>query len=616
MQSPSPRLYRFGDFTLDLEAGLLTRKGNVVSLRNKSFEVLRYLVERHGRLVTKTELLDAVWGDTAVTENSLTQCLTEIRRMLEDDAQQMVRTVARRGYIFTAPIAEPGTASARELSTRSDVNNGLTPVPKRAVPTAWYRRMWIWALGLLIPIGMAGSWFLWPSPKPSSLAVLPFQRLDPGAEQFLELGMTDSLITRLSLVRGLSVRPWASVQMYIQNPKDPVALGRDLKVESVLDGSMQRSGDRIRVTARMYRISDGKLLWAEKFDEPYGDIFRVQDTISEKVAAALSVRLGRPTLPPVKPEAYEAYVRGRYFFELFTREGNQKAKEYFERAIELEPDFALAQAGLAMNYGPMRVRGFILPLEDRDKHRKAAEKALALDDSLPEAHLAMFTVFFDERKWDLAEHSLKRAIELNPNYLHAWGFYAFMLHALGRHEDALAASQRTLEIDPVSDYAAKDLASSLVWLERYEDARVQATKAVELRPDFAPAQVVLANAYMGLKQTDKAYEHFQLAGDQVNAAIIRAKKGDTEPARELIALLKQRPARGGSLAALYTALGDKTQALNSLESAYEDQVPSLAFVAVDPRLLPLHGDPRFESLVSRMNLCSASTSACSSDISP
>jgi tetratricopeptide (TPR) repeat protein len=412
--------------------------------------------------------------------------------------------------------------------------------------------------------------------------------------------MTDSLITRLSLVRGLSVRPWASVQLYIRSEKDPVTLGRELRVESVVDGTLQRAGDRIRVTARLYRVDDGKLLWAEKFDEPYRDLLAVQDSISEKVAAALSLRLSRQPQPRVDPEAYEAYVRGRYFFELFTKEGNQRAKEYFERAIELEPDFALAHAGLALNYGPMRVRGFIGPLEHLEEHRDAAERALTLDDSLAEAHLAMFTFRLDTRDWQGAERSVKRAIELNPNYLHAWGFYAFLLHGLGRHEEGLAASQRALEIDPVSDYASKDLGNSLVRVGRYQEALEQAKKAVELRPDFAPAHQVLASAYAALNQLEDAYRHFQIAGDQVSAARIRARQGDMGPVRDLIEALEPRNA-WMALAPLYLAMGDKERALSALESAYEAQSPMM-HVAVDSRFQPLHGDPRFERVVSRLRL--------------
>jgi DNA-binding winged helix-turn-helix (wHTH) protein/TolB-like protein/Tfp pilus assembly protein PilF len=602
LQTPSPHRYCFGDFTLDLEGGLLMRNGDVVPLRKKAFEVLTYLVERHGRLVTKNELIEAVWRDVSVTDNSLTQCLTEIRRVLEDDAQQLVRTVARRGYIFAAPVNEPAVVAPR---TSEPVVLSARPNARlsREGPTAWYRRTWVWvAAALLLPVGLACSLlFRFIPPGTSSLAILPFHPLDQSGEQdFLGLGMTDSLITRLSLVRGLSVRPWASVQLYIRSEKDPVTLGHELRVESVVDGTLQRAGDRIRVTARLYRVDDGKLLWAEKFDEPYRDLLAVQDSISEKVAAALSLRLSRQPQPRVDPEAYEAYVRGRYFFELFTKEGNQRAKEYFERAIELEPDFALAHAGLALNYGPMRVRGFIGPLEHLEEHRDAAERALTLDDSLAEAHLAMFTFRLDTRDWQGAERSVKRAIELNPNYLHAWGFYAFLLHGLGRHEEGLAASQRALEIDPVSDYASKDLGNSLVRVGRYQEALEQAKKAVELRPDFAPAHQVLASAYAALNQLEDAYRHFQIAGDQVSAARIRARQGDMGPVRDLIEALEPRNA-WMALAPLYLAMGDKERALSALESAYEAQSPMM-HVAVDSRFQPLHGDPRFERVVSRLRL--------------
>lgn len=303
LQTPSPhRRYRFGEFTLDLHKNLLIKNGKVVPLRNKVFEVLKYLVERHGRLVTKNELIEAVWSDVAVTDNSLTQCLTEIRRALGEGSEELVRTVPRRGYIFAAQTDARDAESPRDHLIPTVLAESFETLHGKAVQRPWYRRTLLWiAAVLLVPVVGFASWLaLRPSPSVSSLAILPFHPLDQDSgEQFLELGMEDSLITRLSLVRGLSVRPWASVQMYAQSEKDPLVLGRELKVASVLDGSLQRSGDRIRVTVRLYRVSDGKLLWTDRFDEPYGDIFEVEDSLSERVARALSVELGRQTHNPM-----------------------------------------------------------------------------------------------------------------------------------------------------------------------------------------------------------------------------------------------------------------------------------------------------------------------------
>jgi serine/threonine-protein kinase len=455
----------------------------------------------------------------------------------------------------------------------------------------------------------------------NTLAVLPFQPLDPAErDDLLGIGMADSLITRLSLLRDLSVRPFASVQLYANGSKDPQTAGRELKVQSVLEGTLQRDAHRVRIRARLYRVSDGRLLWAEQFDEEYRDLFAVQDAISERVAAALSLELAQKLPPPVDPNAWENYVRGRYFFELFTREGNEKALEYFEKAIEIEPDFALAHAGLALNYGVMLERGFASAAQFATKHRQAAERALALDDSLAEAHTAMATVHTDAFNWPEAERSYRRAIDLNPSYLHAWGFYAYLLAILDRDEEALVLLERAMEIDPVSDYASKGLAYGLMQLGRYEEALVQVRRALELRPDFQPALNVLAETYLRLGRLDDARRGFVAAKNLSGAAYVEALQGNPLDAERLVAEIRDlrsdsSPSNAASTAScstyclsnisraeLQTVLGDTHGALASLEKGYDERAAGLKHLNVNPRLAPLRNEPRFERLVDRLNL--------------
>jgi DNA-binding winged helix-turn-helix (wHTH) protein/TolB-like protein/Tfp pilus assembly protein PilF len=594
--------YCFGVFRLDLDAGLLRRDGVVVDLRPKSFEVLAYLLDRAGRLVNKDELVQAVWRDVAVTDNSLSQCMVEIRRALGDDSQQIIRTVARRGYLFAASVT---------IDQRVQ-REPVTPEPPTvAVRERRQRLKWILLAATLLIVAGLSFWLRFrPSPPVAdTLAVLPFKMLVPeDSDGYLGPGVTDSLITKLSLVRGLSIRPWVSVQLYRNTSKDPVVAGRELRVQTVLDGTIQKSGSQIRLTSRLYRVADGKVLWAGTFDESYKNMFSIEDSISEKVAAALSVKLGRPRQPAVSPEAYDAYVRGYHFFEQFTRDGNQKAFDYLEKALRIQPDFALAHAYFALNLGVMRVRGFVSPLENVDRQKEAAERALALDDSLPDANLANAVLAMQGYDWPTAERFMRRAIELNPNYLDGWGFYSFLLQALGRHEEALAASRREVEIDPVSDYGSKDLAVALIWSRQYAEAIVQAKKALELRPDFGPAHSVLASAYFYSNQFDEAYQQFVMAGDRISPAYVRAAQGDLAPARKLLEDLKkaQRNDLAIAMASLYTIVGDKDQALDALELAYNEKIPSLMFLAVSPTFEPLHGDPRFNSLVARLRLSAPS----------
>src|SRR5262249_36136043 len=462
--------YCFGAFRLDLDAGLLRRDGDVVDLRPKSFEVLAYLLDRAGRLVSEDELVQAVWQDVAVTDNSLSQCMMEIRRVLGDDSQQIIRTVAGRGYLFAASVNID-----QRVERKPDT---LEPPPVAvAVQAPNPRLKWVLlaatallAAGLSLWLGLRRSP---PVPVADTLAVLPFKMLVPeDRDEYLGSGMTDSLITRLSLVRGLSIRPWLSVELYRETLKDPVVAGRELQVQTVLDGTIQKSGSQIRVTSRLYRVADGKVLWAGTFDESYNNMFSIEDSISEKVAAALSVKLGRPRQSAVNPGAYDAYIRGYHLFEQFTQDGNRKAFDYFEKARGIQPDFALAHAYFALNLGVMRVRGFVPPSEGVDRQKEAVERALALDDSLPDANLAMAVLAMQGYGWPTAERFMRRAIELNPNYLDGWGFYSFLLQALGRYEEALAASRREVEIDPVSDYGSKDLAVALNWSRQYAEAIV------------------------------------------------------------------------------------------------------------------------------------------------
>jgi len=437
-----------------------------------------------------------------------------------------------------------------------------------------------------------------------SLAVLPFKLLDSAnGDEYLGIGMADSLISRLGLLRDITVRPLASVQLYADGKKDPSTAGRELQVESVLDGSVQKDGERLRVRVRLYRVNDGRLLWADQFDQDARDIFAVQDSISDRVAAALSQQLASRPPRRIDPEAYEDYVRGRYFFEQFTREGNLKAIQYFEHAIRIQPDFGLAYAGLSINYAPMIMRGFITAAEGRPKIRLAAERALALEDSSPEAYTALASAEMADWDWSDAERSLKRALQLNPNYLDAYGWYGFVLDLLGRSEDGLALRRREITIDPVSDYASKDLGTALIWAGRPAEAIAQLLKALELRPDFAPARIELAHSYLAMNRLQEAHDQFVAANDPFDAAYVRALQGDTAPARKLLAGSKDDHLHAQTAKALLSlVLGDREHALTYLERACDEAAAGILFLKVDKRFAPLRNEPRFERLLERMHL--------------
>jgi len=559
--------------------------------------------------------------------------IPEFTRRRPADSSSVIRLVVREPTDYRQPTAEARGELNRHHGADATDQAGQAPAPIAGIDSAVSRRHQprrsraISAAVGLIVIGVAATGLVLSSRRPiadrtlsdslpagtalasrvtpiasQSLAVLPFQQLDSTNSDDLQgIGMADSLISRLGLLQNLAVRPLASVRLYAGGQQDPEVAGRELHVDSVLDGSLQANADRVRVRVRLYRVSDGRLLWAEQFDQPARDLFALQDSISEKVATALSLLLNVKSRPAVDRQAYESYVRGRYFFEEFTREGNVKAVEYFENAIRIQPDWGAAYSGLALNYCPMIMRGFISVADGTPKLRTAVERAMSLDDSQPEAYAALATLRWLDFDWAGAEQALKRALALNPSYLHAYGWYTYLLDMMGREDEALSLRQRELEIDPVSDYAAKDLGTGLILLGRYGEAVEQLKRALELRPGFVPAQSELGVAYRGLHQLDDAYRTFVGAGDVFGAAYVRAMQGDPAPARLLIdryAVSDFRTRIG--LAGLHTALGEKAPALALLERAFDERDAGVLFLKTDGRFAPLRGEARFQTLIARL----------------
>ena len=458
MGEPQPRIYEFGDFRLDAARRLLTgRDGRPVPLTPKPFETLLYLVEHGGTVLDKDELLRAVWPDTAVEENNLSQCISQLRRALGEKPGQhrYIVTVSGRGFRFVAPVSvsTDGQASAGaatpspgpEAERSEDLATDARRTAGRAGGLKSNLRFVALASVLFVGLASAGL-FLWrartgtapasslessaaPPPVPAAssvktVAVLPFKPLVQGAQdQALELGMADTLIAKLSNSREVVVRPISAVRRFGALEQDPQAAGRELNVEAVLDGHIQRRGERIRVTARLLNVGDGRQLWAGQFDEKMPDIFAVQDAISERVASALALTLTGEERSRIKRrdtgnvEAYQLCLRGRYFLSKRRPDALHRAVEHFRQAIALDPNYALAYAGLADAYGFLlnAEYGGMPPREMTPKAKEAALKAVALDDTLAEAHAVLGRILGFERDWHAAGRELQRAIELDPN---------------------------------------------------------------------------------------------------------------------------------------------------------------------------------------------------------
>jgi serine/threonine protein kinase/tetratricopeptide (TPR) repeat protein len=459
------------------------------------------------------------------------------------------------------------------------------------------------------------------SPRNTSLAVLPFKPIGGEEDEYLGLGMADALITKLSKIREINVRPTSAVRKYGAQDQDPVAAGRELRVEAVIEGSVQRVGDRIRVTVQLVSVRDGAPLWAETFDENFTNIFAVQDRISEQVAQSLTLTLNTAERELLtkryteNSEAYQLYLKGRYFWNKRTGEGMKRGIEYFDQAIRIDPNYALAHAGLADSYNVLGQFGELAPDEAMPRAKAAALRALEIDDTLAEAHASLAMVYeVYEWDWAGAETQFKRAIELNPNYANAHHWYAMFLSAAGRHDEALAEIRRAKEIDPVSLIVSTNEGWILFCARQYDSAIEQLQKSIEMDPSFANAHYKLALVYEAKGMYKEAVEEFlkhePLSGtSQEKVATLRAaysESGWEGFCQQQLERLKKAATEGyvspKYFVLTYLQLGEKDRAFEWLEKAYQERGEVLLYLKVDPRFDPLRSDPRFSDLLRRVEL--------------
>jgi len=454
------------------------------------------------------------------------------------------------------------------------------------------------------------------------IAVLPFKPLLPeNRDQVLELGMADSLITKLSNVREMVVRSLNSVRKYGGLEQDPLAAGRELQVNSVLEGNVQKSGDRIRVTARLIRVADGSSLWANTFDEKFTDVFSVQDAISQKVADALALRLsGEENKRLTKRytdnvEAYQLYLTGRYHWNKLTPPEIAKSIGFFKQAIDLDPTYALAYFGLADAYRALAPTSEVPPKDILPQAKAAATKALEIDESLAEPHatLAFIHTWFDW-DWAGAEREAKRAIELNPNFGLAHIAYAQLLSYRGLHQEAISEAARARELDPLSSIINTLNGSVLLYARRDDEASMTLQKTLELDPNFWIAHYFFGKTYLAKKKYSDAIAEFSKArelsgGNSLAIGMIGygwALAGDLAKARAVLTELKslsgQRYIPPSNVAVLCFALGEKDEAFIWLEKAYQDHDVRLSRMKVDPEWDSMRSDPRFVAILKRIGL--------------
>ena len=651
MQRLSHETRCFDGFTLDLTRGCLLRGSEEIKLRPKPFEALKYLVENPGRLISKTELIGVIWPDTAVTDDSLVQCLIEVRRALNDDAQLMIKTVPRRGYIFDRPVSDtvsiaPVTTVTEEsgvhLIIEEEETNGHGSVAAQALPvagsvallpaynttiiqritTAIGRHRWAAAVGLLgLAVAAAGIFYLTrPSEAIDSVAVMPFVNVsaDPNIE-YLSEGISDSIINNLSELPSLKVSSLNSVLRYKGKQTDPRAIGRDLNVRALLMGRLTRHGDDISISTELIDPKDNRHLWGQRYNYKLADIVALQEEISRDITRQLRLRLSSAEQKQVakhyteSTEAQEAYWKGRYHMRKLTPQELQESIRYFNRAIELDPNFALAYAGLASSYSTLGARGTLSPMEAYPKVIAAATRALELDDTLAEAHHAQARVKRDN--WDLAgaEREFKRAIELNGNYAEAHHNYSHLLIALGRPAESLSESKRLMEIDPLDLQWNAHLGWYYLRMRQYDQAIQKCLGTLEMGENFW-SHYYLGQAYEQMSRYEEAIAEFKKAiplskgNPEATAALghayaISGQKGEAQRVlEELKEYSKHQYVSPDNQALIYAGLGEKNEAFEQLQKAYDERAGQLIYLNVDPRFDTLRLDPRFQDLKRQVGL--------------
>ena len=656
---------RLGDgYELDLRPRRLRRGSHVLKLERIPLEMLVLLVEHKNEIVSRDEIVSRVWGQGVFldTDNSIRGAIRKLRQALKDDAEcpRFIQTVTGQGYRFIAPVApveeenraetpSPGAATVptSELNLASEPNgwlqtSGLRPVGEQQDRTAgklpaaensqgqrnWLAHKWVLpgAVSLLVLIAVTGyiltrSKSAHPkAPKIASLAVLPLKNLsaDP-AQEYLADGMTEEVIGRLSMIRGLRVISRTSAMQFKDTRLSTPEIARKLGVDALVEGSVMREGNRIRVHAQLIRASTDEHFWSESYDRELGDALTLESEVAQSIAEKVEVtvtgeeRARLVAARPVSPEAYESYLQGMF------AKGNSKAEvekriAWFDEAIRKDPTFAQAYLGLADSYENL---GTVFvgapPSETRPKVIKAARKALELDPDLAEAHVLLAGIYMRQWKWAEADAEYKRALDLNPNDAGAHDGVSDWLLCHGHMEEALAWARRARELDPLGP-SGHTIGFALFNAHRYDEAIREFREVLVLRPDdrlplwpLGWALIFNHQAKEAIPVLEKAASVTDRSPGVISALIwAYADAGRRADALRLLGELKKRQQMGyvpaGAFVNAYLGLGDNDEAFAWFERAYEEQSNILIFIKVSPWFDSVRGDPRFQDLVRRVGL--------------
>jgi TolB-like protein/DNA-binding winged helix-turn-helix (wHTH) protein len=640
---------QFGTFQADFRTGELRRQGVQIRLQDKPLQLLAALVECPGQLVTRDELRRRLWGEETFVdfERSLNIAVTKLRTALGDsaDSPRFVETLPRHGYRFIAPVTvgigherapasnDTGAAHAQSLPTQTETPPASSEPGRGAAEQGPLRRpshrrtlligalsAAVVAVAVFAGIWVAGQRGTGGPPRVGSLAILPLENLSGDADQeFLADAITDALITELGKIDTVRVTSRTSIVRYKGVRKTLPDIGRELGVDAVVEGSVVRSGNRIRITAQLVHAASDRHLWARAFERDMHDVLALYTDVSEAIAKEIHAKIDRAATGvrtrAVDPEAWELYTRGRYFWARVSADNLEKAREYFQQAIDKQADFAMAYAGLADAYLLLANNRVLSPLEAIPRARAAALKALELDDSLADAHtsLAGIACTFDA-DWPAAERGYRRAFEVNPNYATAHQWWGMTLAGLGRHTEAAEEIQRALEIDPVSLRVGKAAGTILYLARRYGEAIEQYKKTLELDQNYAPALIELGRVYTVLGQKAKAFpelERAALVSNRSSSSLAALGYGygvfgSKDRALAILAELRDRSTHAyvspEDYAIVYLGIRDDDRVFQELARAADQRLSSLYTLKTAPEFDPIRSDPRFADLLRRVHL--------------
>lgn len=633
--------YEFGNFVLDVGNRVLLVSGQTAHLPAKEFETLLVLVRSGGRSLSKEELIAAVWNDSFVEEGNLAKQVSRLRKVLEaGGGAHYIETIPKYGYRFTADvraisvenppmILEKRTVKRMTVAFEGDAARPSTPVGQPGptiAPRDRRNRILVIVSLLIVSVAVLAFYRFYSSSSERSgigsirsIAVLPFKMMngENAEDPYLMIGISEALTTKLSNLKRIVVRPTSAVRGYAD--RDSLTAGRELSVDAVLEGSVQRIDNRVRVSVQLISVSDGGLLWGEAFDEEFVNIFNLQDAISDQVARKLEPGLtGEERNAIAKrqttvPEAHDAYVKGRFYWNRRTRADIKLAIDHFNEAVSKDPGYARAYAGLADAYSLYADYGGVSPAETYGKARDAAVKALELDGELAEAHASLAFINMSYYwEWQAAEKGFRRSISLNPNYATARQWYSEYLTAMGRFDEALDEIRRAREIDPLSPIVNSGEVWTLYYARRYDEAIAQGRKIAELNPAFAEVHEYLKRCH-----DQKGAYREAIASRQMRRKLAGLDFGETDALRSAASattateywrqrLRQEIDESAGEdpetfdMAEIHAQAGEKDKALDWLEKAYAERHYAIIYLKVAPNLDPLRSDARFVDILRRV----------------